>query len=126
MELQERVAAVIQADPNVQDVTSFVGGGNTGRMFLVLKPRNERKSMPQVLDSLRKATKAVPGIAVYLSPVQNLQLGGRQSRAATSTRCNRSAPAPERVGQKYMDQLRADPDFRDVTSDSQNRGLQPR
>jgi multidrug efflux pump subunit AcrB len=62
-ELQERVAAVIKADPNVQDVTSFVGGGNTlnsGRMFLVLKPRNQRQNMPQVLDSLRKATKKVP------------------------------------------------------------------
>src|SRR5450830_1407260 len=80
MDLQERVAAVIKADPNVQDVTSFVGGGNTGRMFLVLKPRGERKRMPEVLDSLRKSTKQVAGIAVYLSPVQNLQLGGRQSK----------------------------------------------
>jgi HAE1 family hydrophobic/amphiphilic exporter-1 len=57
MDLQEKVAAVIKADPNVQDVTSFVGGGNTGRMFLVLKPRNQRQKMPQVLDSLRKATR---------------------------------------------------------------------
>ena len=39
MGLQEKVAAAIQADPNVQDVTSFVWGGNSGRMFLVLKPR---------------------------------------------------------------------------------------
>eukprot|EP01032_Pedospumella_encystans_P020088 gene20088-22833_t len=60
MELQNKVAQVIMADPNVQDVTSFVSGGNGGRMFLVLKPRGERAKMPQVLDSLRKATKAVP------------------------------------------------------------------
>jgi HAE1 family hydrophobic/amphiphilic exporter-1 len=124
MDLQEKVAAVIKADPNVQDVTSFVGGGNTGRMFLVLKPRNQREKMPQVLDSLRKATKQVPGIAVYLSPVQNLQLGGRQSKSATSTRCNRSARRLNEWADKYMERMRADPDFRDVTSDSQNKGLQ--
>ncbi|MFC0167964.1 efflux RND transporter permease subunit [Pseudoduganella danionis] len=124
-ELQERVAAVIQKDPNVQDVTSFVGGGNSGRMFLVLKPRNERKSMPEVLDSLRKATKAVPGIAVYLSPVQNLQLGGRQSKSRYQYTLQSVSPgALNEWAQKYLDQLRADPDFRDVTSDSQNRGLQ--
>jgi len=124
-ELQERVAGVIQNDPNVQDVTSFVGGGNSGRMFLVLKPRNQRKSMPEVLDSLRKATKAVPGIAVYLSPVQNLQLGGRQSKSRYQYTLQSVSPgAINDWAQKYLDQLRADPDFRDVTSDSQNRGLQ--
>ncbi len=124
-ELQERVAAVIQKDPNVQDVTSFVGGGNGGRMFLVLKPRSERKSMPEVLDSLRKATKTVPGIAVYLSPVQNLQLGGRQSKSRYQYTLQSVSPgALNEWAQKYLDQLRADPDFRDVTSDSQNRGLQ--
>jgi HAE1 family hydrophobic/amphiphilic exporter-1 len=99
MDLQEKVAAVIKADPNVQDVTSFVGG-NTGRMFLVLKPRDQREKMPQVLDSLRKATKQVPGIAVYLSPVQNLQLGGRQSKSRYQYTLQSVSPALERVGRQ--------------------------
>jgi HAE1 family hydrophobic/amphiphilic exporter-1 len=125
MDLQEKVAAVIKADPNVQDVTSFVGGGNTGRMFLVLKPRGERKRMPEVLDSLRKATKQVPGIAVYLSPVQNLQLGGRQSKSRYQYTLQSVSPgALNAWAEKYMDRMRADADFRDVTSDSQNKGLQ--
>ncbi len=125
MDLQERVAAVIKADPNVQDVTSFVGGGNSGRMFLVLKPRNRRQKMPQVLDSLRKATKTVAGISVYLSPVQNLQLGGRPSKSRYQYTLQSVSPgALNDWAQKYLDQLRADPDFRDVTSDSQNKGLQ--
>ena len=125
LDLQERVAAVIKADPNVQDVTSFVGGGNSGRMFLVLKPRDQRQKMPQVLDSLRKATKTVPGIAVYLSPVQNLQLGGRPSKSRYQYTLQSVSPgALNEWAQKYLDQLRADPDFRDVTSDSQNKGLQ--
>ncbi|NRR32963.1 efflux RND transporter permease subunit [Oxalobacteraceae bacterium] len=123
--LQERVAAVIKADPNVQDVTSFVSGGNGGRMFLVLKPRNERAKLPQVMESLRRATRAVPGIAVYLSPVQNLQLGGRQSKSRYQYTLQSVSPGElNEWANKYVEQLRADPDFRDVTSDSQNKGLQ--
>ena len=125
MDLQDKVAAVIKADPNVQDVTSFVGGGNTGRMFLVLKPRGERKRMPEVLDSLRKSTKQVAGIAVYLSPVQNLQLGGRQSKSRYQYTLQSVSPGTlNDWAEKYMDRMRADSDFRDVTSDSQNKGLQ--
>ena len=123
--LQDRVVDVIRADPNVQDVTSFTGGGNTGRMFLVLKPRSERDKMPQVLDSLRKATRSIPGMAVYLSPVQNLQLGGRQSKSRYQYTLQSVSPgALGEWAQKYLELLRADPDFRDVTSDTQNRGLQ--
>ncbi|MET0322853.1 MAG: efflux RND transporter permease subunit [Duganella sp.] len=123
--LQDRVVDVLRADPNVQDVTSFTGGGNTGRMFMVLKPRSERAGMPQVLDSLRKATRTVPGISVYLSPVQNLQLGGRQSKSRYQYTLQSVSPgALGEWAQKYLEQLRADPDFRDVTSDTQNRGLQ--
>ncbi|MES2126599.1 MAG: efflux RND transporter permease subunit [Pseudomonadota bacterium] len=125
LRLQDRVAAAIKADPNVQDVTSFTGGGNSGRMFLVLKPREERSKMPEVLDSLRRATRAIPGIAVYLSPIQNLQLGGRPSKSRYQYTLQSVSPdALNDWATRYMEQLRADPIFRDVTSDSQNRGLQ--
>ena len=125
LDLQTRVAGVLQADPNVQDVTSFVSGGNTGRMFMVLKPRDQRAKMPAVLDSLRRATRAVPGIAVYFRPVQNLQLGGRPSKSRYQYTLQSVSPdALNDWAGKYLEQLRADPVFRDVTSDSQNRGLQ--
>ena len=123
--LQEKVAAVIRADPNVQDVTSFTGGGNSGRMFLVLKPRNARAKMPQVLDSLRRASRAIPGIAVYFSPIQNLQLGGRQSKSRYQyTLQSVSADALGDWASKFQSAMRVDANFRDVTSDSQNSGLQ--
>ncbi len=125
LELQDRVAAAIQADPSVQDVTSFTGGGNSGRMFLVLKPRSQRPKMPAVLDSLRKATRAIPGIAVYLSPVQNLQLGGRPSKSRYQyTLQSVSSDSLGDWANKFQELMRNDPNFRDVTSDSQNRGLQ--
>ena len=123
--LQQQVVDIIRADPNVQDVTSYTGGGNTGRGFIALKPRSQRKPMPAVVDGLRKATRKVAGVAVFLSPVQNLQLGGRQSKSRYQyTLQSVSADALGDWAGKYLERMRADPTFRDVTSDSQNRGLQ--
>jgi len=124
-DLQARMAAVIKADPSVQDVTSFTGGGNTGRMFLVLKPREQRPKMPVVLENLRRATGAVPGMAVYFRPVQNLQLGGRQSKSRYQYTLQSVSPdALNDWAEKFLTGMRADPAFRDVTSDSQIKGLQ--
>ena len=123
--LQERVVGVLRADPDVQDVTSFTGGGNTGRMFMVLKPRAERAKMPVVIDRLRKATRSVAGIQVYLRPIQNLQLGGRQSKSRYQyTLQSVSADSLNEWANKYLELMRNDPIYRDVTSDSQTKGLQ--
>jgi len=125
VDLQTRVADVIGADPAVQDMTSFTGGGNGGRMFLVLKPRGERDKMPVVMDRLRKAVRAVPGVAVYMSPVQNLQLGGRQSKSRYQyTLQSVSGEGISGWANEFQERMRNNPMFRDVTSDSQERGLQ--
>jgi HAE1 family hydrophobic/amphiphilic exporter-1 len=130
LDLQDRVAAAFKTDPNVADLTSFIGAGangtlNVGRMFVVLKPRSERARMQQVMESLRKASRTVPGIAVYLRPIQNLQLGGRISKSRYQYAMQSvSADALSDWTTKLMDRMRADGSFRDVTSDSQNRGLQ--
>ncbi|RQO56912.1 acriflavine resistance protein B [Paucibacter sp. KBW04] len=129
--LQERVAEVVKNDPAVAAVSAAVGGGggggnvNTGRLFINLKPRGERPPMPQVLEGLRKKLRAVPGIAVYLQPVQNLQLGGKQSKSRYQYILQSvSAGELNTWAVKLQDKLRNDPVFRDVTSDSQLRGLQ--
>jgi len=125
LKLQEQVAKALRASPSVDSVTSFTGGGNTGRMFLVLKPRGKRPAMPQVLEELRRATRRIAGIQVYLAPVQNLQLGGRQSKSRYQYTLQ-SVSGGEIGGwaEQFLERMRADPKFRDVTSDSQNRGLQ--
>ncbi|HEX9390921.1 MAG TPA: efflux RND transporter permease subunit [Usitatibacteraceae bacterium] len=127
--LQDRVAEAIRADPNIADVTSFTGGGgntqNTGRMFVNLKPRGERVSMDEVVNGLRRKTGTIPGIAVYMRPIQNLQLGGRPSKSQYQyTLQSVSSDALSDWAGQLQDRLRAEPQFRDVTSDSQNRGLQ--
>ncbi|QDZ26701.1 efflux RND transporter permease subunit [Noviherbaspirillum sp. UKPF54] len=126
---QAQVADIVAADPNVGSVASTLGGGlntsNTGRMFINLKPRDEREKMPQVLEGLRKKVRAVPGIAVYFRPVQNLQLGGRVSKSRYQY-VLQSVQAAELNdwSAKLLDRLRGDEAFRDVTSDSQLKGLQ--
>ncbi|HEY8878408.1 MAG TPA: efflux RND transporter permease subunit [Roseateles sp.] len=127
--LQEKVAAIVQNDPAVASVSAGIGGGgnatNTGRLFINLKPRKDRPAMPLVLEGLRKKLRAVPGIAVYLRPVQNLQLGGRQSKSRYQyTLQSVSAGELNSWAVKLQDKLREDKRFRDVTSDSQLRGLQ--
>jgi HAE1 family hydrophobic/amphiphilic exporter-1 len=122
---QERIMEIVRADKNVQDVTFFFNGGNTGRFFVVLKPRGERQKMAQVIDGLRRATRKLAGVQVFYSPIQNLQLGGRPSKSRYQyTLQSVSADALGDWANKYLERLRNDPDFRDVTSDSQNRGLQ--
>lgn len=129
--LQDRVSDALMADPSVDYVSSFVGVGgptatqNSGRLFAVLKARGERPKMSKVLESLRQRFREIPGIAVYMQPVQNLRLGGRQSKARFQYTLQ-SVNAGEMVpwATRLMERMRADPDFRDVTSDSQNRGLQ--
>ncbi|MEO7337095.1 MAG: efflux RND transporter permease subunit [Caldimonas sp.] len=126
--LQNRVVEIMRADPNVATVNSFNGGGgaqNTGRMFLNLKPRGDRQPMKEVIEGLRRKLRDVPGISVFMRPIQNLQLGGRQSKAQYQY-ILQSVKADELNdwAQKLQEPMRADPMFRDVTSDSQLKGLQ--
>jgi HAE1 family hydrophobic/amphiphilic exporter-1 len=126
--LQERAAEIIRKDPNVAMVSSFNGGSgaqNTGRMFVTLKPQSEREPMKKVVEGLRKKLRGVAGINVFMRPTQNLQLGGRQSKAQYQY-ILQSIKADElgTWAQRLQEKLRSDPMFRDVTSDSQLRGLQ--
>ncbi|PZP32529.1 MAG: acriflavine resistance protein B [Roseateles depolymerans] len=131
--LQDRVAEIVRKHPAVAAVSSAVGGGpsgsatNTGRMFINLKARGDRPAMNKVLEDLRRQFRAVPGIAVYLRPVQNLQLGGRQSKSRYQyTLQSVSAGELNSWSVKLQEKLRGDERFRDVTSDSQLRGLEAR
>ncbi|MEO8806388.1 MAG: efflux RND transporter permease subunit, partial [Burkholderiaceae bacterium] len=128
VQLQTRVADIFRDDPNVATVNSFNGGGgsqNTGRLFLNLKPRAERKPMKEVIEGLRRKLREVPGITVFMRPTQNLQLGGRSSKAQYQY-ILQSVKADElsEWALRLQEPMRADPMFRDVTSDSQLKGLQ--
>ncbi|SPC10247.1 efflux RND transporter permease subunit [Cupriavidus taiwanensis] len=120
----------MRANPAVKSIVVAIGGGpspaiNTGRMFVELKPRGEREAMPKVIESLRRDVAGVPGLAVYFAPVQNLQLGGRQSKSRYQyTLQSVKAGQLQDYSDQLMAKMRADSLFRDVTSDSQQSGLE--
>jgi HAE1 family hydrophobic/amphiphilic exporter-1 len=129
MALQDQAAKVVDNDPNVATSISILGGGqssgrNTGRFFIILKPKNERQKMSQIMEGLRAKFKEIPGIQVYMSPVQNLQLGGRSSKSRYQfTLQSVGFEGVNEWAEKLLQKMRADPIFKDVTSDSQLKGL---
>ncbi|TCS35718.1 HAE1 family hydrophobic/amphiphilic exporter-1 [Paucimonas lemoignei] len=123
--LVKTASDAMMRDPNVATISSRISGTNTGNIFIGLKPRSERESMSKVLERMRKEVSSIPGLAVYLTPVQNLRLGGRSSKSRYQY-VLQSVRADELNGwsEKLQEKMRADPIFRDVTSDSQLKGLQ--
>ncbi|GAA0600719.1 efflux RND transporter permease subunit [Craurococcus roseus] len=85
-EMQNRLAGTFKDSPHVVHVVSSLGtqGGsvsiNQGRMFIELKPRAERPPVGEVIQELRRAAGATPGLRVFLTPVQNISFGARQAR----------------------------------------------
>jgi HAE1 family hydrophobic/amphiphilic exporter-1 len=81
--------------------------------------------MEKVLEQLRKKTSGIPGLGVFYSPIQNLQLGGRQSKSRYQY-VLQSVHADELTNwsDQMQAKMRAEPIFRDITSDSQLKGLQ--
>ena len=77
--LQRQAMERVQKNPNVANLVSFSSGNNRGFMFITLKPRADRASMPEVIDTLRKSTAGIPGFSVTYNPIQNLRISGRGS-----------------------------------------------
>ena len=122
---QEAVNAVVAADPNIDHFVSFIGQGNTGFMFVQLKPWGVRKlKADQVIAELRPKLARVPGMNLYLQNVQDVRLGGRLSRTqyqytlvdANLDELNEWAP-------RVLARLRTLHELRDVNSDQQTQGL---
>ena len=127
--LQDQAAELVNTDPNVASSISVIGGGassgyNTGRIFIILKPKGDRAKMAKIMEGLRAKFKEIPGLQVYMRPVQNLQLGGKSSKSRYQfTLQSVGFEGVNEWADKLMQKMRADPMFRDVTSDSQLKGL---
>ncbi|AOO82738.1 efflux RND transporter permease subunit [Bosea vaviloviae] len=84
-ERQQRISAIVKADPAVDYLNANIGGFNAtsnGFMFISLKPKEQRDKAEVVIARLRRATTEVPGITAVFQQVQNINLNaGRSSRA---------------------------------------------
>jgi HAE1 family hydrophobic/amphiphilic exporter-1 len=124
-DLLQRVGKTIGEHPAVLSVIVNASDSNQGRLFINLKPLGEREPMNKVLEGLRREVRKIPGVAVFFNPIQNLRLGGRISKARYQFVLKSVNDRGLQDGaSRIMALMRADPIYRDVTSDSQLRGLQ--
>ena len=132
--MRDRIARfvdIIKADPAVANVIAFTGGGagtttNTGRVFMALKPLDERDvSSDQLINRLRPKLATVPGAALYLQGSQDLRVGGRLGNAEYQyTIQSENLEDLTRWGPVLLEQMRKLPGVTDASSDQQNNGLQ--
>jgi HAE1 family hydrophobic/amphiphilic exporter-1 len=89
VKLQGRAAQIIADDPAVRVVNSIVGDGagppliNSGNITFGLKPLSERPGLPvtEVVRRLRIKLAAIPGILVFMQPIQSLTIGAKLSKS---------------------------------------------
>ncbi|MEP7185274.1 MAG: efflux RND transporter permease subunit, partial [Rhodanobacter sp.] len=86
MELRTKaVADALRKDPDVAGVAAFIGAGtinptlNQGQLSIVLKDRGDRDGLDKLVPRLQKAVANIPGVALYLKPVQDVTLDSRVS-----------------------------------------------
>jgi HAE1 family hydrophobic/amphiphilic exporter-1 len=122
---QEAVAAIVAQNPNIDGFMSSVGvgggGTNTGRLFMRLKPRDQRKlSAEEIIQELRPKLAKIPGIRVFLKNVPSIQIGGMSSKSQYQyTLQGQDTDELYKAANELEAKLRELPELLDVTSDLQ-------
>jgi hydrophobe/amphiphile efflux-1 (HAE1) family protein len=125
-EKQQEAARIIQADPNVATVMSFIGTSgfaqtlNLGRMLILLKPREQRGDPDEVIQELRPKLTSVPGMKVFLQNVPTIRIGGRLTKSLYQyTLQDADIDELYHWSPIIEEKLRALPALQDVSSDLQ-------
>ncbi|MBA2656698.1 MAG: multidrug efflux RND transporter permease subunit [Tatlockia sp.] len=130
-ERQKALAQVVLADPDVANISSFIGIDgvnatlNSGRMLITLKPLSERSATAvEIMGRLQDQLARVPEARLYMQPVQDLTLDTTVSR--TQFQYSLSSPDAENLA-KWTSFMKAKLDkasvLNDVASDQQNLGM---
>jgi len=129
---QQSLAGIILKNPNVDNLSSFIGVDginatpNTGRIQINLKPRSERnQTASEIIRDLQPELAKVDGITVYMQPVQDLTVESRVSRTQYQYSVE-DADASELAiwAPRLLQRLQSAPELRDVASDQLNNGLE--
>jgi HAE1 family hydrophobic/amphiphilic exporter-1 len=130
---QLQLNKVLMEDPNVLNFSSSVGGSssfatanNTGRIFIRLKPRNERHlSADQIIEELRPKVAHVPGIQMYLQNLPPIRLGGQLTKSLYQyTLQSPDTSELYAVAPTFEAKIATLPQLQDVTSDLQLKNPQ--
>jgi hydrophobe/amphiphile efflux-1 (HAE1) family protein len=129
--IQQRLATVIQADPDVSGYVSAVGAGtggqsgNNGRFYITLKPWEERTggSAQNFIARVRPKLAKIEGGALYLQAAQDIRVGGRLSKTEFQyTLQDANLAELYEWSPKILSKLQGLPILRDVTTDQQMAG----
>ncbi|CBW75522.1 Acriflavin resistance plasma membrane protein [Mycetohabitans rhizoxinica HKI 454] len=130
-EHQQALAAEILKDPDVQSLSSFIGVDgtnltlNSGRLLINLKPFDERsRDAQQIIRSLQQRVAQIPGISLYMQPVQDLTIDSTLSATQYQLMLtDANAQAFADWVPKFVARLKQAPELADVASDLQQNGL---
>jgi len=130
-ERQQQLAQAILTDPDVSSLSSFIGVDgnnvtlNSGRFLINLKPRDERSNTAaEIIRRLQTETAGIPGVTLYMQPVQDLTLDNTVSRTQYQfTMESADAAALSTWTPKLVAALRKQPDLADVVSNQEDNGL---
>jgi multidrug efflux pump len=128
-DLLSHMINIVKSDHAVENVIGFTGGGgttNTARLYIALKPLDERRvTADRIIARLRPKLAGVPGATLYLQAAQDVRVGGRQSNAQYQfTMQGDNLDDLTKFAPLMLDRLQHVPSMIDVNSDAQNRGLQ--
>ena len=131
MERVHAVSDIIRKDPDVASVSASVGAGtmnatiNTARLYIVLKPHDQRPNAEKIMERLRNATGGVEGVSLFMQTAQDLQIDAQTSRTQFQY-ILQDADAAELAEwtPKLVQKLGQLPQLTDVASDQQVNGLQ--
>jgi hydrophobe/amphiphile efflux-1 (HAE1) family protein len=128
-ERQQALLDAVMRDPAVATVGAAVGagGGNTtvnnGRVYIALKPQNQRGSMDQVLARLRTNLAKIQGITLYMQAAQDITIGGRLSKTQYQYTLDDADPGElNHWAALFLAKIKAIPGVADVATDQLNAG----
>ncbi|HEX7670370.1 MAG TPA: efflux RND transporter permease subunit, partial [Polyangiaceae bacterium] len=127
---QQAINAVVQSDPAVGHIVSFIGGNgstaNNGTIFVDLKPKPPRTVTPdEIIARLRPKLAKVAGINLFLQSIQDVRVGGRPSRTQYQYTLQDADLEELRVwAPRVLDRLKKVPELKDVATDQQTTGLE--
>jgi multidrug efflux pump len=131
--LQTEAVERLLADPAVSNVGSSVGASgfnslvNQGRMFIALKPREERNGMTtqRVIERLRRSLSRIEGISVFMSAARDIRTGARQSNSDYQfTLWSTDIDELYSWLPKVVDRIKQVPGITEVSTDREQGGLQ--
>jgi hydrophobe/amphiphile efflux-1 (HAE1) family protein len=124
----QRIAKIVLDDPAVAGVASSLFGGNSGRLFIALKPYGERKAgVDEIIGRIRPKAVEVKGARLFLNPLQDLRMGGRPGKAQYqyALRCDTVEPLLK-WAPLLVSKLQECPELADVSNDQQFLGREVR